>query len=579
MPAPASTPELLALIRKSGVVPAECLDPLAAALPPDPTQAAAVLVKRRLLTEFQAKLLLVGRHKGFRIGPYLLTDVLGRGGMGAVYKADHAHLDRQVAVKVLTDHTDPITLDRFHREARSAAALDHPNIVRTHDGGRDGDVHYIVLEYVDGRTLDHIIEADGPLPTADAADAIAQAAAGLQHAHERGFLHRDIKPANLIRATDGTVKILDMGLARSTDKKDSLTANLDRGAVVGTADYMSPEQVMNDPTLDIRSDIYSLGATLFALLSGRPLFGGSTVSKLAQHQLKTPDLTDLKGKVPSGLLAVLKKMLEKRPADRYQTPAEVVAALRPWRGKGGSGSQPTPRHRKTSGRRWPVWVAAGVLLVAGGTAASLLLWDRPAQPVAGHPPAGSAPPTLPPPPQARATALAVNPLFRLDTAALEPFRVTHGRRGAKQPALVTGLPNGIGFQAYKADVTGEFAALSKDGGLVLGLANLSPEMSSQFYFQIEGELGVTLDDDATYRLTVEYATDPDAAASMTMQTMVYKDVFRLPLPDTGGEWKTVTGRFVRPAGSPLRATFDNRSYDADAPPWVYLRRFEIAPAK
>ena len=334
MAAPASSSELFEFIRKSGVISKDRLERFVAdhpALSTDPIQAANRLVQLQLLTAFQAKLLLVGRYRGFRLGAYLLQDQLGQGGMGAVYLAVHDTLRRKAAIKVLPPGGDKLSVERFLREARAAAALDHPNIVRTHDVGRDGEVHFLVMEYVEGQTLDRLVTTGGPLSTQRAVEFIAQAATGIQHAYEKGFIHRDIKPSNLILSKDGTVKILDMGLARSFDKDDQLTAMLDHDAVVGTADYISPEQAVNDPKVDIRTDIYSLGATFFSILTGRPPFDGPTASKLIQHQMKeAPSLTKLDRTIPKVLAQVVAKMMAKKPGDRYQTPADVITALQPW---------------------------------------------------------------------------------------------------------------------------------------------------------------------------------------------------------------------------------------------------------
>ncbi|MBX9622252.1 MAG: serine/threonine protein kinase [Gemmataceae bacterium] len=337
---PATTAEFLDLVGKSGALPpgrlAEAV-PDPDGLPDDPKAAAKLLTQKGVLTQFQATQLLLGRYKGFRLGAYLIQDGLGRGGMGAVYLAEHTELHRKVAIKVLVlgkGDDQKLAAERFLREARAAAALDHPNIVRIFDVSRHNDLPYLVMEYVDGETLQQVLDRDGVVPFPTAADAVAQAAAGLQHAHEKGFVHRDIKPANLIRDRAGTVKVLDMGLARlATGDKDKLTERLDAGAVVGTADFISPEQALNAPDVDVRADIYSLGATFYALVSGRPPFEGNTAQKLLHHQISAaPRLTVADPSLPKGLAAVVARMLAKKPADRFQTPAEVIAALAPWLG-------------------------------------------------------------------------------------------------------------------------------------------------------------------------------------------------------------------------------------------------------
>jgi serine/threonine protein kinase len=337
MPNPSTTTELLELVLKSGIHTPDALAHVEddGPLPPDPVKSAAALVKKGFLTPFQAKLLLNGRYRGFKVGPYVIREQIGQGGMGTVYLAEHAQLRRRVAVKVLSpagaDGGAKLAVERFLREARSAAALDHPNIVRIFDVAQLGEVHYLVMEYVDGQTLDKLVQTAGPIACGRAVEYITQAAAGLQHAYEKGFVHRDIKPANLMLAKDGTIKILDMGLARSFDGNDKLTEVLDKGAVVGTADYISPEQAMNNPDLDIRADIYSLGATFFNLVAGRPPFDGNTTQKLLAHQMKeAPTLASIDRTFPEGLSDVVAKMLAKKPDDRFQTPAEVISALAPW---------------------------------------------------------------------------------------------------------------------------------------------------------------------------------------------------------------------------------------------------------
>lgn len=332
--APTNSLELLDLIKKSGIIPQDQFASISdLTLPNQPEKAAAALIQKGLVTRFQAGQLLAGRHKGFRLGGYTVLDLLGRGGMGAVYLGEHLALRRKVAIKILVlgkDEDQKLALDRFQREARAVAALDHPNIVKIFDVAKHNGLPYLVMEFVEGETLQQAIDREGKIPFETAAEYIAQAAAGLQQAHEKGIVHRDIKPGNLILDTTGTIKILDMGLARSASAQDKLTAQLE-DTVVGTADFIAPEQAINSPSIDIRADIYSLGATLFALIIGKPPFEGNTTQKLLQHQLRSaPTLHSMNSAVPVGLSDVVARMLAKDPADRYQTPAEVISELTPW---------------------------------------------------------------------------------------------------------------------------------------------------------------------------------------------------------------------------------------------------------
>ncbi len=335
---PSCTLDLLDLLKKSRIWPESELESRLEAIPPvpdEPSRAAAHLIKHGLLTTFQARVLLTGKYRGFRLGAYVIRDQIGQGGMGSVFLAQHETLRRPVAIKVLAagekGATSKVNVERFLREARSAAALDHPNIVRIFDVAQLGETHYLVMEYVEGQTLDQMLTAGGPVACGRAVEYVLQAAAGLEHASQKGFIHRDIKPANLILAKDGTLKILDMGLARSEETEDQVTEVFDKGAVVGTADFISPEQAMNASDLDIRTDIYSLGATFYTLVTGKPPFRGNTTQKLMQHQIKdAPALDSLDKTFPPDLSRVVAKMMKKRPADRYQTPGEVMAALGPW---------------------------------------------------------------------------------------------------------------------------------------------------------------------------------------------------------------------------------------------------------
>jgi eukaryotic-like serine/threonine-protein kinase len=343
MPAPATVVDFLDIVRKSGLVPNEHLSRYSDGVSsPDRSldQLADQLVRDGLLTFFQAKQLKLGRYKRFQIaGKYRLLELLGVGGMGAVYLCEHEFMKRLVAVKVLPVDkisSDPTALDRFYREARAVAALDHPNIVRAFDIDKFESVHFLVMEYVDGNSLQEIVtkyvQRKQFYDPVRAAHAIAQAAAGLQHASDLGIVHRDIKPGNLLLDRRGTIKVLDMGLARFFDhRNDNLTARLDDKCVLGTADYLAPEQATNDP-IDVRADIYGLGGTLYFLLTGRSPFPDGTVAqKLVAHQTQKPKaVRQFRSDVPAGLLAVLEKMMEKKPANRYQTPMDVMAALEPW---------------------------------------------------------------------------------------------------------------------------------------------------------------------------------------------------------------------------------------------------------
>jgi len=299
-------------------------------LPPTASDTATRLVQAGILTPFQARLILQGKHKGFRLGPYRILNQIGAGGMGQVFLAEHAALRRRVALKVLPPRRalEPENVDRFYREARAAAALDHPNIVHAYDVACDRGTHFLVLEYIEGDTLDRRLAAQGRLAVGEAAGYAVQAAAGLQHAHEKGVAHRDIKPSNLLVDRDGLVKVLDLGLAEFF--VDTST-KLDRVAEVTlTTDYAAPEQLLGaDP--DKRADIYTLGATLYHLLAGRVPFEGTTAAKMLAHHLADPTpLHVLRPEVPEALSDIVARMMAKSADDRYQSAAEVVQALLPF---------------------------------------------------------------------------------------------------------------------------------------------------------------------------------------------------------------------------------------------------------
>jgi len=340
MPKPATPPDLVDRIRKSGLVPAAELSafvdgPNRTADDATVAQLLEKLVAAHLLTRFQAERLAAGKYKGFFLGSYTILDRLGAGGMGQVCLAEHAAMRRFVAVKVLPGHVyqDEIARERFFREGRAAATLDHPNIVRVFDMNREGKLLYIVMEYVEGVSLQQLIEKDGRRSIAAAASYAHQVALGLQHAHERGLVHRDIKPGNTLVDRFGVAKLLDLGLVRSESDHDSkLTSKLAGRTILGTVDYLAPEQALDSSNVDIRADIYSLGATLYFLLAGHPMFpDGRAGQKLMWQQWRDPTpIEQPRPEVSPALGAILHRALAKKRGDRFQSPRDLADALTPW---------------------------------------------------------------------------------------------------------------------------------------------------------------------------------------------------------------------------------------------------------
>ncbi|MEL7265916.1 MAG: serine/threonine-protein kinase, partial [Planctomycetota bacterium] len=295
------------------------------------------LQQQDLLTAWQNRKLLKGRYRQLMFGKFRVMHLLGVGGMGRVYLAENRLLEKKVALKVLPSARshNPSSLARFQREARALARLNHPNIVRIHDIDVQDQTHYIVMEYVDGRDMHAIVSSKGPLDGAAAADLISQTAAGLQHAHSAGMIHRDVKPANLLLTSGGVVKISDMGLALlETDSNPAIT--VDQEKTLGTADYISPEQAISSRNIDSRTDLYSLGCTLFFLLCGHaPFHTGSSVQRLMAHQnIPPPDINEIrKGlelpPVEPSLIAVCQRLMAKSADDRFASAADVVRALTP----------------------------------------------------------------------------------------------------------------------------------------------------------------------------------------------------------------------------------------------------------
>ncbi|MFO0799252.1 MAG: serine/threonine-protein kinase [Gemmataceae bacterium] len=293
------------------------------------------LVEKGWATKFQADALLADKADTLVVGPYLLVDLLGEGGMGRVYKARHVRLGRVDAVKVIrADKLASRTLARrFAREIRLTACLEHPHVVRALDAGEVGGRLYLATEFIDGQDLGSTVLHDGPLTPADACLVAYQACQALQYVHECGLVHRDVKPSNLMRErATRVVKLMDLGLSgvRAGDAATSMAGGLltTDGVMLGTPDFMPPEQARNPHGADIRADLYGLGATLFFLLSGRPPYAGSAVEKLMAHASQpVPPVVTPGGPAPPPLAALVTKLMAKNPDDRYPTPAAVAEAL------------------------------------------------------------------------------------------------------------------------------------------------------------------------------------------------------------------------------------------------------------
>ena len=333
-----ATDKFLELVRRSKLIDRDRFNRFAPGLEDcaDADAATERFIQSGLLTRWQCEKLLEGRHKGFFLknNQYRLLDHLGTGGMSRVYLAEHVLMQRRVAIKVLpkTRVEKSSYLQRFLREAQAAAALDHHNIVRAYDIDKDGGIHYLVMEYIEGRDLRVMVRKEGPLDFQQAADFIRQAALGLAHAHAAGLIHRDIKPANFLVDRNNVVKLLDLGLARFTDEdRASLTVTYDEN-VLGTADYLAPEQAIDSHGVDSRADIYGLGCTFCYLLTGHPPFpDGALPQRLMMHQKQPPpDIRSERPDTPGELVAIYQKMMAKKPDDRYQTADEVAHALEDW---------------------------------------------------------------------------------------------------------------------------------------------------------------------------------------------------------------------------------------------------------
>lgn len=313
--------EALELIRSSSRKPDK---------PINDERLAKKLVALGRLNRWQAEQLREGRTT-FNLGPYHITDSIGQGGMGQVFKAEHSIMNRVVAVKVLPKHkSTPEAIAGFAREIRTQAQLDHENLVRAYDAGHDRSVHFLVTEFVPGTDLRRLIRRQGRVSMPAAANIISQAAKGLAYAHSRGLIHRDVKPGNLLVTPDGHTKVSDLGLAGFFDESEQTDAR--GGKVVGTADYLAPEQISDPDRPTPLSDIYSLGCTLYYAVTGKVPFPGGTARDKARSHCQTMPLDPrrLNPELSDEFVEVIADMMAKNPADRIQTAGEVMARLAPW---------------------------------------------------------------------------------------------------------------------------------------------------------------------------------------------------------------------------------------------------------
>jgi tRNA A-37 threonylcarbamoyl transferase component Bud32 len=443
---------------------------------------ASWMVAHKYVTEYQAGLLARGHADGFFLNDYKILDRLGKGRMAGVYKAQHK-LGQIVAIKVLppSKAREPNLLGRFQREARLALRLKHPNIVRTFQTGIANQLHYLVMEYLEGETLEEMMQRRGKLLPAEAARLVYQALQGLQHIHSQELVHRDLKPSNLMlvgstpdSTLKATLKILDIGLGRTLFEESTVEQAMDagltgEGVLLGTPDYMAPEQARDPRSADIRADIYSLGGVLYHLLAGQPPFPDTNIiSQMIRHATEPPrPLKELNPAVPDGLQQIVNWMMAKDPAQRYATPERAAQALQVFLSAGAEAAAPAADARMNSFLTW--------LEEEKGKEAAA----PPAIPVAAAVPASSKPPSgvipvpaataaVPMPPLPPAAAAQPPKLLQADGARESERR----HRKKNRPLPVTG-PN-PGNVAPTIPVAAVAALPEIDVELVTDLATLAP---------------------------------------------------------------------------------------------------------
>ncbi len=454
MPSSLSTAQFLAILEQSNLLAADRMAKLRrriqeSAEPPDVERMARSLVEGAYLTPWQARQLLAGRHSFF-IGRYKLLDRIGKGGMGVVFKAQHAVMDRLVAIKLMAHSllANPRAVARFNREVKTAAALHHPNIIAAYDADSAGNTHFLVMEYAQGRDLNDWLRTMGPLPVAAACEFAMQAAEGLAHAHRQKMVHRDIKPVNLlvtwnVETNRPLVKILDMGLARFVSEVQEEGGVTQLGQAVGTPDYIAPEAAQNFMVADIRADIFSLGCSLYKLLSGQLPFGGNnTMEKLLARM--TADAAPLRGArkdIPEVLEAVIAKMLARDPAKRYQTPAELAVALSPFAASTIGDRATLESFRPPSGERS---AAVGEIQADPDSSLEEFLRDFASAPDPERtPPSIKAPRPAPAPPQSDDEELELAPLPEDSPTTLWPEEVARsGSAVVSSPAAASPTASG-----------------------------------------------------------------------------------------------------------------------------------------
>lgn len=313
-------------LRRSGLVEPARLRQLVQQWQSDPTSVSLDvealskrLIELELITAWQQRLLAKGLYRGFFLGRYKLLCEIGSGGMSTVYLAEHILLRRKVAIKVLHPRrvSNPKQLTRFYRESRANSLLDHNHVVRVYDFDTDGKFHYLVLEYIDGATLQDVVSQQGKLSTETAASYLYQSVSGLAHIHENGLIHRDLKPANLLVGPNGVIKVSDLGLALAP-QSESVSVTVEDGMILGTVDYLAPEQAVDSHTVDSAADIYSLGCTFYFMLTGQaPFPEGTTAVRLMKHQIESPrPISEFRDDVPPALVKVCENMMAKSAEDR-----------------------------------------------------------------------------------------------------------------------------------------------------------------------------------------------------------------------------------------------------------------------